>query len=237
MIFKKLPFLAALAALALGGCASTDRTYGAAPEVEVADLTSLPEPEMIEFYTLGPQEKVEIAVIGAESLSGTFLTDRNGNIDYPLLGVVAVGGLSPDEAARMIADGLRGRYLRDPQVRLIPSELPGSTISVGGQVNRPGTYEVPGKLTLLRAVNQAGGLGEYAQDDDVLVMRTIDGQSYIGLYNLGAIQRGNYADPAVYPNDIVMVGDSPGRRRIDRIVGTLAPILSTSAVILNVLTR
>lgn len=237
MIFKKLPFLAALAALVLGGCATTDRTYGAAPEVEIADLDSLPEPDMIEFYTLGPQEKVEIAVVGAESLSGTFLTDRNGNIDYPLLGVVAVGGLSPDDAARMIEDGLRGDYLLNPQVRLIPAELPGSTISVGGQVNRPGTYEVPGKLTLLRAVNQAGGLDEYAKDDDVLVMRTVDGQSYIGLYNLGAIQRGNYADPAVYPNDIVMLGDSPGRRRIDRIIGTLAPILSTSAVILNVLTR
>nr|WP_298931669.1 polysaccharide biosynthesis/export family protein [uncultured Erythrobacter sp.] len=237
MNFIKTHLLIFVSALMLSGCATTDRTYGAAPEVEIADLTELPEPTVSRMYRLGPQEVVTIAVVGAESLSGTFLTDAQGNIEYPLLGLVPVAGMSPGEASRMIADGLRGDFLRNPQVRVIPKELPSTSISVGGEVEQPGNYPVLANVTLLRAVNQAGGLGEYAKHDDVLVMRTVNGQSYIGVYNIGAIQRGNYDDPRLYPDDIVMVGDSPGRRRLDRIVALVAPVISSTAVILNQLTR
>lgn len=237
MNFTKLNLVIVGAALMLGGCQTVDRTYGAAPEVEIADLTELPEPSGRNFYVLGPQEVVDIAVVGADALSGTFLTDAQGNIEYPLLGMVPVAGMSPTEASRMIADGLRGDYLRDPQVRVIPKELPSTSISIGGQVTRPGAYSAQESVTLLRAINLAGGLGEYAKHDDVLIMRTVEGKSYIGLYNVGAIQRGNYADPQLFPDDIVMVGDSPGRRRLDRIVEIAAPVLSSTALILNQLVR
>lgn len=224
-------------ALALSGCATMDRTYGTAPGVEIADLTSLPVPEGSRAYQLGPQQVVEIAVVGAEALSGTFLTDAAGNLRYPLLGTLPVAGLSPAEASRMIEDRLRGEYLRDPQVRLIPKDLPVSSFSIGGEVEQPGAYPATGTISLLRAVNLAGGLGDYAKYDDVLIMRTVGGQKYIGLYNIGAIQRGNYPDPEIYPDDIVMVGDSPERRRLDRLVEIGAPFLSTTAVILSQVVR
>ena len=218
--------------LMVTACAGTDRTYGAAPGIEIAQLDSLPEPDRMQTYTLGAQEKLEIIVAGAEPLSGSYLTDAQGNLDFPLLGKVAVGGLDPSDAAQLIANGLRDQYLRDPQVRIIPAALPTNTISIGGQVAQPGSYPASDRLTLLRAVNLAGGLGEYAKLDDVLIMRTVEGQRYIGVYNIGAIQRGNYDDPLIYPDDIVMVGDSPARRRVDTIIG-LSGLLSSSAVILN----
>lgn len=233
MKFTKMHVFAVAGSMMLAGCASTDRTFGAAPGIEVADLTSLPAPATNDIYTIGPQERVDIAVVGAETLSGTFLTDANGNLQYPLLGLLPVAGMSPGEASRMIEDGLRGEYLRSPQVRIIPQELPKTSISIGGEIEQPGAYPANGKITLLRAINMAGGLGDYARHDDVLIMRTVDGQSYIGVYNIGAIQRGNYADPALYPDDIVMVGDSPERRRVDRLVAIGAPFLSTAAVIIS----
>ena len=218
-------------AVLLAGCA-TDRTTGLSPEVELAALEKLPPPRGEIFYTIGPQEVLEIAVIGSEPLSGTYLTDEEGRLAFPLLGLLNVSGLSPSAASRMIADGLRGRYLNDPQVRVIPPDFPPPSISVGGQVKRPGSYPALSKQTLLRVVNQAEGLTEYAKHDDVLVMRTVAGQKYIGVYNIGAIQRGNYADPQLYPNDIVMVGDSPGRRRLDNIL-QFVPLLSSSAIIID----
>lgn len=219
------------ALLALSACA-TDRTFGTASDIQVTQLESLPEPRNEILYRIGPQETLEIEVVGAEDLSGTFLTNEEGNVGFPLLGIVKLGGKSPSEASTLIADGLRGRYVVDPQVRVIPTEFPPPSISVGGQVRMPGAYPAIGRPTLLRVINQAQGVAEYAELDDVLIMRTVDGQDYIGLYNLGAIQRGNYADPLLYPNDVVMVGDSPARRRLDNIL-QFAPVLSSAVFLLD----
>ena len=223
-------------AVVLSACASVDRSYGTAANVEVTQLTALPEPRGDFSYLIGPQEALAIEVAGAELLSGKYLTDDRGMLEFPLLGAVSVGGKSPNEAARIIADGLRGEYVVNPQVRVVPEEFPIPTISVGGQVKRPGTYPAPGKQSLLRAVNSAGGLTDYAKLDDVLVMRTVGEQNYIGLYNLEAIQRGNYEDPALYPNDIVMVGDSPAKRRLETILG-LVPLATAASIIIDRTTR
>lgn len=223
--------LGLILAVTLAGCA-TDRTFGASPGIEIAELDDLPAPRAESLYVVGPQEALEIEVVGSERLSGKYLTDGDGRIVFPLLGLIELGGLAPNAAADLIAGNLRGRYLLDPQVRIIPEEIPLPTVSVGGQVNKPGEYTIYGKQSLLRVVNQAGGLAEYAQLDDVLVLRTVGGQRFIGAYNIQAIQRGNYSDPTVYPNDIVIVGDSPNRRRIDAIL-RFAPLLSTSAILID----
>lgn len=228
-------FKLALGSLALvaslSGCA-TDRSYGTASTIEIADLDRLPEPSVENLYVIGPQEALKIEVVGADRLSGTYLTDGQGRISFPLIGLLDLGGLAPNDAASLVANRLRGDYLLNPQVRVIPSEIPLPTVSVGGQVNKPGEYAVLGRQSLLRVVNQAGGLAEYAKLDDVLVLRTVGGQRYIGAYNIEAIQRGNYEDPTVYPNDIVIVGDSPNRRRLDSIL-RFAPLLSTSAILID----
>lgn len=224
--------LASLAvAVILPGCA-TDRAFGEAPGIEIAQLEELPAPRIENLYVIGPQEALEIEVVGAERLSGTYLSDGQGRISFPLLGLLELDGLAPNEAADLIVSSLRGSYLLNPQVRVIPSDIPPRTVSVGGQVNTPGEYPVPGRQSLLRVINQAGGLAEYAAMDDVLVLRTVAGQRYIGAYNIQAIQRGNYADPTLYPNDIVVVGDSPARRRLDNIL-RFAPLLSTSAILID----
>ncbi len=225
----------ALVGVALGvglsGCA-VDRTYGEAPGIEIAQLEELPAPRLENLHVIGPQEALEIEVIGAERLSGRYLTDGQGRISFPLVGLLGLEGLAPNEAAKTIADVLRGTYVLNPQVRVIPEEIPPPIVSVGGQVAKPGEYPTFGRQTLLRVVNQAGGLSQYAKLDDVLILRTVGGQRYIGAYNIQAIQRGNYDDPAVYPNDIVIVGDSPSRRRLDSIL-RFAPLLSTSAILID----
>lgn len=231
MKFYLKHILALSAACLAAGCA-TDRSFGLAPNVDVANLDELPPPRGEIFYTIGPQEAIDIVVIGAEELSGTYLTDEEGRLDFPLLGTLETGGRSPGAASQLIVDGLRGRFLNDPQVRIIPQQFQVPSISVGGQVMKPGSYPAVGTQTLLRIVNNAGGLSEYAQYDDVIVMRSVDGQRYIGVYNIKGIQRGNYPDPELYPNDIVMVGDSPARRRLDKIL-SIIPLVTNSIILVD----
>lgn len=224
--------IAAIGAIGLlAGCA-TDRSYGTSPDLEVTQLEQLPAPNGEYVHQIGALETLEIVVAGSELLSGTFLTDESGRISFPFIGRVGLAGLSPLEASELIENGLRGEYLLDPQVRVMPSEFPQPSVSIGGQVENPGSYPASTSRTLLRLVNQAGGATEYAKLDDVLIMRTVGEQRYIGAYSLAAIERGNYADPIVYPNDIVMVGDSPARRRMAAIL-QFVPLLTSSAIIID----
>lgn len=232
MIKTQLKGLVVIAgAVALAGCA-TNREVGLAPDIEVASLSELPVPTGGDPYTVGPQETLEITVAGSEMLSGTFLTDETGTLAYPLIGNLSVAGRTPGEIARMIADRLQGQYVVNPQVRVRPAAMPNPLISIGGEVAKPGSYSAATSQSLLRAVNEAGGLSDYAKTDDVLVMRTVDGQKYIGVYNIRAIQRGNYADPALYPGDVVFVGDSPARRRFDAFLRYFS-VFSTGIILLD----
>jgi len=219
-----------MAAVSLAAACATDRPIGASQDVTLTTLEELPSPRGDLSYVIGPQVKLAVEVVGAETLSGVYLTDIDGQLAFPLIGLLQLDGRTPSEASQLIADGLRGRYLLDPQVRVIPEDFPVPSVSVGGQVKRPGTYPAVGRQTLLRVVNQAEGLAPFAAEDDVLVLRTVDNRRYIGVYNLKAIERGNYPDPQIYPNDIVMVGDSPQRRLLDDLFKLLPPLLTSATI-------
>ncbi len=221
--------------LSLSSCA-TDRSVGRAPGIEVAELDSLPVPSNYSEYILTPQESVDISVLGVDSLSGTYLISSAGILDFPLIGPVAVAGKTPSEAAALLAQRLDKRYVLSPEIKVMPKNLPVPSISIGGQVSKPGSYASSTSPTLVWAINNAGGLGDYAKLDDVLIMRWVNGQKYIGVYNLGAIQRGNYEDPAVYPGDMIIVGDSPSRRSLETVLG-LIPAISSSLILLDRLGR
>ena len=220
-----------LASLALAACASTDRSYGSSSDIAVTSLTELPAPAST-APRFSPMGIIEVTVAQDDTLSGTYVIDENGMLDFPLIGEVAALGLSPTQLAAVIASRLSGEYVLDPSVTVNPINAAPPSVSVGGQVNSPGNYLMNTSYTLMRAINTAGGLGDYAKEDDVLVFREVNGERYIGLYNLEAIMRGNLPDPVLYEGDIVMVGDSPGERRLERILQIL-PAVTSSLVLID----
>jgi polysaccharide biosynthesis/export protein len=157
--------------------------------------------------------------------------DANGTISLPLAGTINASGKSPPELAREIERGLRANFVRNPQVSVNLKETVSQVVTVDGQVAKPGLYPVIGKMTLMRAVATAGGTGEFARLEDVIVFRTVKQARYAGVYNLKAIRLGNYDDPEVFANDVIVVGDSAARRRFKDLI-QLAPLLSTPLLIL-----
>lgn len=219
------------ASLALAACASVDRSYGGSGEFAVTSLTELPAPAST-LPRFSPMGIIEVTVAQDEALSGTYVIDENGMLDFPLIGNVAALGLSPTQLAAVISSRLSGEYVIDPSVTVNAINAAPPTVSIGGQVRAAGNYPMANATTLMRAINSAGGLGEYAKADDVLVFREVGGERYIGLYNLEAIMRGNLPDPALYEGDIVMVGDNPGERRLERIL-QIMPAITSSLVLID----
>jgi polysaccharide export outer membrane protein len=120
--------------------------------------------------------------------------------------------------------------VRDPQVTVNLKETVSQVITVDGQVKRPGLYPVIGKMTLMRAVATAEGTAEFAKLEDVVIFRTVKGQQLAALYDLKAIRRGNYGDPEVFANDVIVVGDSQARR-LFRDALQIVPLLTTPLII------
>jgi polysaccharide export outer membrane protein len=236
MAFRCLGFASA-AALLLAGCATTPPLGGGAG-ITVLDTTVLPTPDGAvgadgaRPYRIGPGDELLIDVLGIETLAARKITtDGNGRISLPMAGVVDANGLTVAEVEVQIARQMRAGYVRNPIVSVNISEARSKRVTVDGQVRRPGQFPVVGRLTLMQAVALAEGAGEFAKLQDVVVFRTIGDQRYVALYNLAAIRRGAYPDPEVFADDVVMVGESTGRRMFQTIV-TAATLVASPIVAL-----
>lgn len=235
--FMRLKLLLAGLPVLLSGCSNAPGPIGGAPGLQVIE-GGMPAPTQNDItgpttaFGVGPLDTLKIDVFGIPELSNrTLRVDNNGQIAFPLIGTLDVAGLSTTQISALIEGQLRGQYVRDPQVTTTVEESANRTVTVYGQVGTPGVYPVLGQSTLMKSVAQARGLTKYANSRDVVVFRTVNGQRMATLYNLGAISRGAYEDPTIYPNDVVAVGESKSRQLFDDIVGA-ATLIATPLTIL-----
>ena len=233
-----------IATFALAGCTKSAGPVAVNPAAGVTLLTELPSPSGDDTRAtsretfVGPFTELAIEVFGIPDLRREVLTDGEGKFIFPLAGTIEASGKTPQQLAIEIEERLVGRYVREPNVSVNfkastnPLLMQAQSVTVDGEVAKPGQFPIFGKATLMQAVAMAGGTSDFAKLEDVLIFRKVGGQQYVGAYNLQAIRRGNYADPEIYPNDVVVVGDSPQRRLFDNILKA-STLLSTPLIILG----
>ena len=239
MTFKSALLMAGVCA-ALAGCASSRTQVGGAPGLKVLPAREMPVPDRMDVtanatsYFIGPFDRLNIDVFGIDELSKREVqVDASGRISFPLAGIVDVSGKTPGEVETELASRLSGAFVRNPQVTVGLKETLSRVVTVEGQVKKPGLFPVVGKMTLLRAIATAQGTDEFSQLSDVVVFRTVDGQRYAALYDLGAIRRGAYDDPDIYAGDVVTVGESRGRRLFKDVLSTAPALLSPLIIALD----
>lgn len=220
---------------ALSGCASRAPLQSTSQLTVVPGESALPMPNRTDLVypdriaLIGPLDTISLDVFGVPELSRPIQVDSSGRISVPLIGTLDAGGKTPAELANEIRAALVGRYVRNPDVSVNINSSVSQVVTVDGQVIEPGLYPVTNQMTLLRAVASAKGLTEFAKQDDIVILRTVDGRKMAGLYNIGAIRRGAYPDPAIYANDVIVVGDSPQRRLFRDLIG-VAPLLASPLI-------
>lgn len=211
-------FLATVALAMLAAC-STGPKFGAPGSVSQAvSGDALPAPTLADThntrtYRVAPYDTLSVKVYDMPELSiERVQVGANGTLTYPLAGDMPVAGLTPAEIEGLLRNRLQAAYIRNPQVSVAMLETVTQVVTVDGQVVQPGTYPVLADMTLVDAIATARGLKEFAKPSSVVVMRTVNGQKMAALYNLTAIRRGIYADPAIYPNDTIFVDESVAAR-------------------------
>ncbi len=185
------------------------------------DLTGV-----VRRHQIGPFDRLSVEVYGIAELSRTVQVDADGRISLPVAGTLDVNGKSPQEVSRIVAERLRAGYVRNPDVTVNLIETVSQVVTIDGEVETPGIYPVVGRMTLMRAVARAQGTTDFARTTHVVVFRTVDGRPMAALYDLRAVRLAAYADPEIYPNDVVVVGESSARRIFPQILQAGALLLT-----------
>jgi polysaccharide export outer membrane protein len=108
---------------------------------------------------VGPEDMLTVGFFGQDDLNREVRVNGQGEVSLPLIGVVSVKGMSPQEIeARLVAAYKEGKYIRNPQITVSVKEYRHQKVMVTGSVVKPGSYEVIGPRTLLEMLGQAGGI-------------------------------------------------------------------------------
>lgn len=164
-------------------------------------------------YQLSANDQVAIEVFGEDDLRTSGRLNSEGNLGLPLLGSVHLGGLTLTQAAARLTE-LYGRdYLVNPKVNVALVGYARRRFTVLGQVNRPGSYEMPesnpGGIDLLEAIAMAGGYTRIAAPERISVRRhRAGGGDQILKVNAKRVSKGESGRFDILPGDTVTVGES-----------------------------
>jgi polysaccharide biosynthesis/export protein len=234
-LFRKSVILLTVAAATLAGCGKREPLRSNANLTVLEAQTVMPAPQRADLVApdrlslIGPLDTLNVDVFGIPELTRDVQVDASGRIAMPLAGTIDAGGRTAQELATSVEAALRRAYVREPRVTVNIRSSVSQVVTVDGQVVEPGLYPVTNQMTLMRAIASAKGFSEFARQEEVVILRTVGNRRIAGLYSIDAIRRGNYADPAIYANDVIVVGDSP-QRRLFRDFVSLAPLLAAPLI-------
>lgn len=163
-------------------------------------------------YILGTGDIVSVNVYGHPELEVKAVeVDAKGEVVLPLLGYVAIGGMSPTGAGKTIAARLKeGGFILKPLVNLLVVKYDSQQAVVLGQVNKPGQYVLQRGSRLTDLIAQAGGVSPTGADT-VILQHLQDGKRVDTSFQLGSLFAASSpaANPVIASGDVIYVPQAP----------------------------
>lgn len=160
---KRIALSVCLAALCLGACVNQGR-------YKWVD-TYADEVSEVQGYALAAGDVISVRVQNHEDISANRVRVRtDGMVSLPMLNDVDVLGNTPAQVAEQLKEKLKP-FVQNPVVTVTLEEMRPFTISVMGEVVKPGVYPLEPGAGVLHALASAGGLNPYAHDDGIYVLR------------------------------------------------------------------
>jgi polysaccharide export outer membrane protein len=164
-------------------------------------------------YILSANDQVAVEVFGEEDLRTNGRLNGEGNLSVPLIGSVHLAGLTLTQAAARLTDLYARDYLVNPRVNVMLVGYAKRRFTMLGQINRPGSYEMPDGspegIDLLEAVAMAGGYTRIAAPERISIRRhSSSGRDEIIRVDAKRLARGDRGNFTVLPGDAITVGES-----------------------------
>jgi len=158
-------------------------------------------------YRIGPGDLLEVKVFEVDQLSQTVRVSEDGSLTLPLLGRVAVEGLTQEGVVQKLTGLLSAKYVKNPQVTIFIKEYKNQQVAVIGAVVKAGSYELVGRKNLLQIISMAGGFSETAGNEVFILREGTDGRTKtISIDLKDLLVNGNQSlNVPVEPNDVINV--------------------------------
>lgn len=182
-----------------------------APEAIAADRQPTPS---VSSYRINAGDQVEIYVWGEERLQRDLSVLPDGTIAFPLVGQLRVAGMLPQEVERLVSDRLRNQYRGEVPFVTVSVKAPaGMRYSILGRVRAPGVFPMTRYVNVLEALSQAGGPDEFANVDNIVIVRQTGDKTASHRVRLGSLLRGGASDRdianaglvQITPGDVIIV--------------------------------
>ena len=167
------------------------------------------------------------------SISGpTYVVDSNGNIEFPVIGKINTENKTTEELRDILKKEI-SKYVVNPQVSVKNTNY---KITVLGEVNRPGTYNIPeAQTTVLEVLGLAGDLTIYGNREDILVLRNIDGTMTKERIDLTKADFINSPYFYLKQNDVIIVSPNETKQKTSRLDPNAGIYISVASIVVTIL--
>jgi polysaccharide export outer membrane protein len=155
-------------------------------------------------YLIGASDLLEISVWGEQNLSRQASVRSDGFISLPLVGDVLAAGRTPVQLKADL-ESLLVKFIKDPRCAVIVLEPRSKRFYVQGQVTTPGQYTLDKDLTLTQVIPIAGGFTQWADEDDIVILRDEGGKKIRLEIDYNRIVKGKDQDVPISPGDTIIV--------------------------------
>jgi polysaccharide export outer membrane protein len=195
------------------------------------DVTAL-DPETVKPFNLA---SVPYSVSLTDSRTNmrmqTYIVDKNGNINFPVLGKVKIGGLTRQEATELLEAKIT-KYVKDPLVNI---RITNFTITVLGEVNKPGSFIIQDeKATLAEALGLAGDLSIYGKRNNILLVREIEGVKKFSIIDLTSVRSLSSSTFGLKQNDLIYVEPNATKLRTSSYNPNIGVIISAVGLLVTI---
>lgn len=171
-----------------------------------------------------------LTAISGQQIQQSYLVDKYGNIEFPVLGKLQVGGLSRTEVLGLLKEKI-SVYIKNPIINL---RIMNFKVSLQGEVNMPGSYTVVSeRITLVEALSMAKDLTVYGKRDNILIIREVNG---IKSYNRVNITNADFINSPFYylaQNDVIYVEPNNTKVNASAVGPNTSVIISAISILVS----
>ena len=199
-----------------------DNAYTLKPDDIISIKISSSTPSELNFFSVGQERSIREPLRSDPLLSG-FRLNRKGEIELPVIGSIEISGLTLDEASAKIRNHVVD-YLEAPSVNI---QLLNFDFTVVGEVSSQGKFRnYDSEITVLEAIGTAGGFTDFADRENVKIVRSLNDTTTISYVNL--LKDDLLTSPYYYlkPNDVIAVAPLPAKNWRMNNVSNIGLVLS-----------